>query len=376
ALSYVGAPTCELTLAMLTPAAAIDTNQRLIITYRSQLDADSQDGATLTNVAGAIEWFDDESSNPDRVTFTRTLTDGSPGVLDHQDAHTVTVDLRDYLFEKTVSNLTTGVSPAIQAMPGDRLRDRLRLENRGTAPFDDLAIRDELDRLNTPAVFQPGTLTIVSVPGGADTSNTSATGGASGTGVLDVRNLSVAAGASVEVEFEVVLAAVIANGSYATNQSQLEIGGAPFANSDDPNVNGAADPFVSGDEDATRVQIVSAPMFRVEKRSADLTGDATILLPGETLRYTITVKNVGSADATDAALRDAVPANTSYVAGSTRLNGTPVLDGPSASSPLAAGIAVYAPENPTPGALRADASATADNVATIVFDVVVDAAAV
>ena len=34
ALSYAGAPTCEVTLAMLTPAAAIDTDQRLIITYR------------------------------------------------------------------------------------------------------------------------------------------------------------------------------------------------------------------------------------------------------------------------------------------------------------------------------------------------------
>ncbi len=376
ALSWAGAPSCALTLAMLTPAAAIDTGERLIITYRSVLDADSQDDATLTNVAGAIEWFDDESSNPDRVTFTRTLTDGSPGVLDHEDAHTVTVELRDYRFEKTVRNVTTGASPATQASPGDRLRYRLRLENRDTTALDNLAIRDELDRLNTPAVFQPGTLTLVAAPAGADASNTSATGGASGTGVLDVRNLSVAAGASVEVEFEIVLAAVIANGSSATNQSQLEIGGAPFADSDDPNVNGPADPFVSGDEDPTRVQIVSAPMFRVEKRSADLTGDPMILLAGETLRYTITVKNVGSADATDAVLRDAVPAYTRYVAGSTRLNGAPVPDGPSGSSPLATGIAIYAPENPTPGALRADASAVPGNVATIVFDVVVDAAAV
>ena len=156
ALSWAGAPTCELTLAMLTPAAAIDTDQRLIITYRSQLDADSQDGATLTNVAGAIEWFDDESSNPDRVTFTRTLTDGTPGVLDHEDAHTVTVRLRDYLFEKTVIDVTTGADPAVQASPGDRLRYRLRIENRDTAVLDLLSVVDELDRLNAAAVFAPG----------------------------------------------------------------------------------------------------------------------------------------------------------------------------------------------------------------------------
>ena len=75
-------------------------------------------------------------------------------------------------------------------------------------------------------------------------------------------------------------------------------------------------------------------------------------------------------------LRDAVPANTTYVAGSTTLNGIAVPDGPSSSSPLAAGILIHAPEDPTPGAMRADASATTSNVATIVFDVVVNAGVV
>ena len=58
------------------------------------------------------------------------------------------------------------------------------------------------------------------------------------------------------------------------------------------------------------MRIVSAPQLRVQKISTDMTGDPNVLLPGDTLRYTITVKNVGSADATDAVLRDAVPANT------------------------------------------------------------------
>ncbi len=375
-VSWAGAPSCALSLAMLTPAAAIDTDQRLIVSYRTQLDADSQDGVALTNVAGAVEWFDDESTNPDRVTFTRTLTDGSAATVDHEDAHTVTVRLRDYLFEKTVANLTTGVNPALEASPGDRLRYRIRIENRDTSPLDEISLLDEIDRLNAVPVFAPGTLTVVTVPAGADATNTNPIGGASGTGVLDVRNLSVAPGTAALIELEVVLAPVIANGAYVANQSQLLVLGAPFGPSDDPNVNGPADPFVVGDEDPTRVQIVSAPIFRVQKRSADLTGDPAILLAGETLRYTITVQNVGSDDASDASLRDAVPANTAYVPGSTSLNGTPVPDGPGGSSPLAAGIAIYAPENPTPGALRADGSPTATNIATIAFDVVVDAAAV
>ena len=36
-----------------TPAAAIGPDQRLIITYQSELDPDTQDAVVLTNVAGA-----------------------------------------------------------------------------------------------------------------------------------------------------------------------------------------------------------------------------------------------------------------------------------------------------------------------------------
>src|SRR6185369_8595969 len=105
-------------------------------------------------------------------------------------------------------------------------------------------------------------------------------------------------------------------GTVVSNQSAVQLAnGTTFAISDDPNVTGTADP--------TRVTIVApaagAPAFRVQKISTDLTGDPNVLLPGDTLRYTITVKNIGTADALNASLRDAAPANTSYVAGSTTL---------------------------------------------------------
>src|SRR5262245_16813087 len=243
AFSYAGAPSCELTLAMLSPAAVIGADQRLILTYQTQLDAGSQDGVTLTNVAGATEWFDAESSDPKRVTYTRTLTNGTPGVLDHEDAHTVTVDLAAYLFEKTVMDVTSGANPATTAAPGDRLRYRLRIQNSAATPLANLTLFDELDRLNAPAVFAPGTLTLITVPAGADPTNTNPVGGAKGTGVLDLRNLSVPGNGEILVEFEITLAPVIADGTSVTNQSQLRIDGGQFADSDDPNVNGAADPF-------------------------------------------------------------------------------------------------------------------------------------
>ena len=54
------------------------------------------------------------------------------------------------------------------------------------------------------------------------------------------------------------------------------------------------------------------------------------------------------------------------------MNGAPVPDGGSGIAPLADGILIHAPEDPTPGAMRADATATESNVATVVFDVIVD----
>ncbi len=365
---------CELTFVTQSPAAVIDIDERLMITYRAQLDADSQDGITLTNVAGATAWFSDVASNPARVSYLRTLTDGTVGVTDHEDAHVVSVDLPALAFEKTVTNVTTGEDPATLASPGDTLRYTLRVENLGAMPIDDFSIVDELDALNATPGFAAGTLNLVNVPSGADASNTSAVGGAAGTGLLDVRNLSIGGlGAVTIVEFEVDLVPIREDGSYVDNQATLLTGDLPIALSDDPNVNGVADPDLEGDEDPTRVTITSGAYFDVDKISTYLDGSPAQLLAGERLRYTITVKNVGTDDATDARLRDALPTYTQYIAGSTTLNGVAVADGPDGVLPLEAGIAINAPENTDPGYLRADVSPDADNVATIEFDVVVDA---
>src|SRR5207249_778082 len=83
------------------------------------------------------------------------------------------------------------------------------------------------------------------------------------------------------------------------------------------------------------------------------------------------VKNIGNADAVNMTLRDAVPANTTYVAGSTTLNGAAVAD-VAGVSPLVNGMPINSPANPTPGSMPADASSNPANVATITFDVVVN----
>ena len=142
-------------------------------------------------MAGATQWFNGPSSNPGRLIYTRTLTDGTVSVVDHEDAHTVTVDLPRLRFEKTATNVTTGQNPATQATPGDTLRYRIRIENLAANPVPDLDLRDELGRLNNAAVYVPGTLNLVTVPAGADASNTNASGGTNNSGLVDIRNLSL-----------------------------------------------------------------------------------------------------------------------------------------------------------------------------------------
>ena len=363
-LAYDGAA-CELTFNTLSAASVIGVDELLMIRYRTQLDTDTQNGVTLTNVAGATRWTNDDGS----TVYLRTLTDGTVGVADHEDAHSVTVDLPVLRFEKTVMNVTTGEDPGTVATPGDTLRYRLYVENLSDVPVSDFRIADELDHLNSDPRFQPGTLSVVTVPTGADASNTDANGGAAGTGLLDVRNLSIGGlGASVLVEFEVQLAPVIANDTIVYNQSELLFDDYSAAISDDPNVNGAADPAVDGDEDPTQILIQSAPDLLIEKISSYITGDPNVLLAGETLRYTITVGNIGTANATGVELVDLVPANTAYVAGSTTLNGTAIPDGANGQSPLIDGIPINAPYDETPGVLNARVP---DGVATLVFDVVV-----
>ena len=371
ALSYSAAPTCRLDITLLTAAGTIGPNERLIVRYRTQLDANTQNGVALTNVAGATQWFNGDSSNPARQPYTRTLTNGTVGTPDHEDAHTVTVALTGYFFEKTVANLTTGANPTTAAAPGNRLRYTLRLRSFDQA-LTNFRVVDDLGALNAGPVFAPGTLALVSYPAGADISATSSTGGTNGTGVIDIRNLNVPVNGEVVIQFDITLISTIANGTVVTNQSTVRLSnGTVFASSDDPNVNGTANPSIPGDEDPTRVTIASAPAFRVQKISTDLSGDPNVLRAGETLRYTITVKNIGNGNATNVVLRDLVPSNTTYVAGSTRLNGAAVPDS-GGLSPLVNGMPINSPADPTPGSMPADASSSQANVATITFDVIVD----
>jgi hypothetical protein len=214
-LAWDGA-TCQLTINTLSAPAVIGVGERLVINYRTRLDTDTQDGVTLTNVAGATRWTNSDGS----TEYLRTLTNGTVGTGDHEDAHSVLVDLPVLRFEKTVMNVTTNEDPGTVATPGGTLRYRLYVENQSDIAVSDFSIVDELDALNATPMFQAGTLNVTNVASGTDASD--ANGGGAGTGLLDIRNLSIGGlGDTVLVEFEVQLEPVIANDTFVYNQSEI-----------------------------------------------------------------------------------------------------------------------------------------------------------
>ncbi len=380
--SFSGASGCVLTVTMQSAAGAIAADQQLIITYDAILDSDNVGGTVLTNIAAATQWFSADTAGAgatgSTITYTGTLTNGTVGTPDEQDAHSTAVESPVLVFQKSVANVTRPALGA-DAEPGDTLRYTIYVENISPITLPDFSIVDELDALNASAMFVPGSLAIVSVPAVADASNTDPNGGAKGSGLLDVRNLSLDAdgGADIiQIVFDVTLVPVISNNTIVLNQGQLSANGVLLGDSDDPSVNGVDDPNVDGDEDPTQTNIISAPILQVEKISTDITGDPAVLEAGDTLRYTLTVKNIGNENTINTLLSDQIPSNTAYVAGSTTLNTVVIADPSAGVSALAAGLLINAPEDTTTGFMRADTDIAANNVATITFDVVINLSAI
>jgi uncharacterized repeat protein (TIGR01451 family)/fimbrial isopeptide formation D2 family protein len=200
-------PTCELTLTMLTAAATISQNQRLIINYQTQLDANSQNGATLTNVAGATQWFDGSSTTANRNTFTGPLTNGTPGILDNQDAHTVTVVVAGLAITKQVSVVGGGA-----AVPGGQLDYLVHVTNPTTNPATLVVITDDLSSAGAgrltfvnPAATMNGATTGVTVAGSVLTADYSTSNG------------PLQPGQSIDVKFRVQIAAGLPAGTTLTN---------------------------------------------------------------------------------------------------------------------------------------------------------------
>jgi uncharacterized repeat protein (TIGR01451 family) len=267
---------CQLNLTTTDAAGPNAPGQHLLISYQAQLDPGfTNDGATLTNVAGATQWFSAKSTYTGRRVFARMLTDGTPTVSDHQDSQTVTAALHGYYFEKTVANLTSQANPATTAAPGDTLRYTLRLFNVDQA-INGIIISDSLD----PNSFDLPSFGNVTLPAGATHTFNAATGQLAISG--SPAPLNIALGDELVFAFDINLKPTLSNGSIVLNQASLAAAGNFTVLSDDPYSNGVASPDVIGDENPTTVLIQSpGPLAKENTRIS-----ATI---GEHFTYRITV---------------------------------------------------------------------------------------
>ncbi|MGB9081565.1 MAG: isopeptide-forming domain-containing fimbrial protein, partial [Desulfuromonadaceae bacterium] len=306
---------CQLNLTMTDVAGPIAPEQRLIITYQTQLDPGfTNDGATLTNVAGATQWFSASSTYAGRRVFTRTLTDGTPTVVDFQDSQSVMAALHGYYFEKTVRNLTSLENPATTATPGDTLHYRLRAFNVDQT-INTITISDTLNLTS----FDPATLRNVTItpPAGYNAgwtfNSTSGLLQISGAPVLDVK-----VGGQLVVEFDITLRTGLANGTTVSNQATLSAAGGFTALSDDPYLNGVAPP--DGTKDPTNVTIrIPDPLAKANTKP-----NATI---GERFEYIITVPATPTTiPLYDVRVLDSLPANLRFVSARVATGGTWVIN--------------------------------------------------
>jgi uncharacterized repeat protein (TIGR01451 family) len=291
-VSYAGAPACTLTLNMLSAASVISPTQRLIVTYQTQLDANTQVGITLTNVAGATQWYTGPSSDTGRQTSTCTLTNGTPGVLDCQDAHTVTVTSAAVTITKQVT-VVGGGPPA----PGAALDYLVHVTNNSPNPVSPVVITDDLNAAGPGALtYVTGTATVngavtgVTVVGNVITANYSATYG------------PLAPGGTIDLRFRATLGRTLATGAIVTNTGVVTYGNPPVT----------ASASVS-------VQLTIPPGALTVNKTTPLV-DVT---RGQLVPYTIIVTNVLTGTVQGVALVDSFPAGFRYVKGSARLDDRP-----------------------------------------------------
>ena len=300
-LAYDGAA-CELTFDALSAGSVIGVGERLVIAYRAQLDADFQYGTALTNVAGATQWYNAQASNPLRTAYTRMLTDGTVGTLDHEDAHTVTVVPLMYA-DKAAALEIDASSPGI-VDAGDVLRYTISVYNNGAVPLTQVMLRDAVPA-NTTYVADSMTLNglpvgqpdggVSPLVAGVDLSSANLTPPlpAPGAGMLS-------AGQSAVVTFDLRVDDGTLPGTVIANQAVVDTFELPDLLTD-----GDGNP-ATGPE-PTVVVVGNLQELRITKAVSVVGGGPA--LAGATLDYVVQVTNVGTLPAYEVVIRDdiAVP---------------------------------------------------------------------
>jgi len=363
--------------AVLPEGEVINLQYDAVLNSALSNDLSDLNGLDIVNTTTAIRWRSGDSTNADARNYQRALGAGTDDDGDDaQAAHTVSVNAPVLGLIKRVDNLTNALSTP-NADPGDLLQFSIDIMNAGAIAAN-VDFSDDIDALNDTTVFVAGSLANIQISPASTpnvpTNDSDIAGGVRATGSVAFSNIDVEAGQTRTVSFQIRLVRPIPNGTFAYNQAQVEadyLAGPLLSDSnrpgDDDDINQGNGPSTS-DDDPVVIRLPARPGLLVSKRDIDINGDT--LEVGETLRYEIVVDNVGADDAQDTVLTDSIPANTTYVPGSTTLNGSTVAD-IGGASPLVSGLAVNSQDTGVAGTVTGGAGDNT-NLAVVQFEVIIN----
>jgi uncharacterized repeat protein (TIGR01451 family)/fimbrial isopeptide formation D2 family protein len=292
------------TITLKSNAARIAPGETLTVTYRSVLNNEIFPAKDIINTAAVTRYYSIDSSGG-MVPETRTYP-----------ASPVTAMASFTL--RTPVIVTLGQVDKATASPGETLHYKVTLTNNGNTDVMNATLTT-----GAGVEFTPGTIANVTAGTGSYTVNPA--GGANGTGSITFSGVSIGqSGGQAVFEWDITLKPALAHGTQTEQTAQLEVPGFP-------------NPVTI---DIPKTLIHSAPMITVTKRDTDVNGGS--LVPGDIISYTMTIGNIGNEHAKNVFVKDLIPANTTYVADTTKLNGVAVADNDGAS-PLVTGMAVNTP---------------------------------
>ena len=286
--------------------------------------------ALLEYIPGTTLWYPNQKTipKPDPVPLPDSVTTTGVNIGDVTgcwefagfvvfQARVVIPGAPNLFLEKLVANSTT--DPGTQnwveqntANPGDVLAYRLRFENPGTAIAHSVKVSDILP---SNVSYLPGTTklyTNATGPAGQilpDTINS--------TGII-LGDLATGAAASGFIVFQVRVASDLAPGDYTlTNTGKIS----------------ATDVGEKTDTAITLVHIQQPqnPDLSIDKKVRNVSKNETEFVEvnaafqGQTLEYKIAFQSTGNSTAYSVIIKDVLPPYTSYITGSTKLNGATVL---------------------------------------------------
>lgn len=267
--SVTGATGTPPTLTLASPIAA---GGNATVTFQVQVGVTIPTPNPLQNNASVAYTYTVDPANPNGATGAR-------------NSNTVSTQVNGAIIATAKS------ADLSYAAPGDVITYTLNLTNSGNADANNVVLTDVIP---TGTTFVPGSLT-----------------GATGTPPTLTLTSPIVAGGNAAVTFQVLVGATIPVPNPLANSAS-----AAFTYTVDPaNPNGVNGTSTS---DIANTQVNGAIVSSLK------TVDKAFAEPGDVLTYTIALTNSGNVPANNVVITDAIPAGTTFVAGSvTGATGTP-----------------------------------------------------